>query len=133
MKLIIQIPCFNEENTLPVTLAELPKTINGVDDIEVMIIDDGSTDGTAPLARRLGVDHIVQHPTNKGLAAAFASGLDACLQQGADIIVNTDADNQYPGRYNPSLIKPILDEDADIVIANRQPGKITHFSFTKKI
>lgn len=133
MKLIIQIPCFNEEATLPVTLAELPRQIDGVDQIEVLVIDDGSTDRTVEVARSLGVAHIVHHHTNQGLAAAFKNGLEACLQLGADIIVNTDADNQYPGQYIPHLIQPILEGRADMVIGDRRPDQIEHFSPTKKV
>src|SRR5690606_21820928 len=108
MKLIIQIPCLNEEKTLPVTLAELPREVEGVDKVEWLIIDDGSTDRTVEVARQHGVDYVVRHGINRGLATAFSSGLNACLQLGADIIVNTDADNQYPGRFIPDLIRPIL-------------------------
>lgn len=132
MKLIIQIPCFNEEATLPETLAALPDEIEGVDEIEVLVVDDGSSDRTAQVARELGVQHIVSHPTNLGLAAAFKSGLDACLQLGAEIIVNTDADNQYPGGAIPALVRPVLEGKADMVIGDRQPERIEHFSRTKK-
>ncbi|RMG75950.1 MAG: glycosyltransferase family 2 protein [Chloroflexi bacterium] len=132
MKLIIQIPCLNEEHTLPLTLAELPRDIEGIDTIEYLIIDDGSTDNTIAVAREHGVQHIVRHTVNKGLAAAFQSGLNACLQLGADIIVNTDADNQYPGQYIADLVKPILEKRADIVIADRQTDTIEHFSPIKK-
>ena len=133
MKLVIQIPCLNEQDTLPVTLAELPRHLDGVDVIEWLIIDDGSTDRTVEVARALGVDYVVRHSVNKGLAAAFRSGLDAALQLGADIIVNTDADNQYPARYISDLIAPILRREADIVIGDRQTGKIEHFSPTKRL
>lgn len=133
MKLIIQIPCLNEEATLPGTLAELPRSIDGVDSVEWLVIDDGSTDRTAEVARACGVDHIVTHTTNKGLAVAFQTGLDACLQAGADIIVNTDADNQYPGRFVPALVRPILEHSADMVIGNRQTDSIPHFSRTKRL
>lgn len=133
MKLIIQIPCLNEENTLPVTFADLPRQIPGIDVIEVMIIDDGSTDGTVAVARQLGINHIVHHTSNKGLAAAFKSGLDACLQLGADIIVNTDADNQYPGASIADLVAPIVDGHADMVIGDRQIQTIAHFSRSKKL
>ena len=133
MKLIIQIPCFNEELTLPQTLADLPREIPGIDCIEWLVIDDGSTDRTVEVARALGVDHIVRHAGNKGLAMAFQTGLDACLKLGADIIVNTDADNQYPGWEIPRLIEPILQGKADMVIADRQVRSINHFSPTKKI
>lgn len=132
MKLIIQIPCYNEEVFLPITLSELPRKIDGVDEIEWLIIDDGSQDNTIEVARKAGVDHIVRHTTNKGLAAAFQTGLNASLERGADIIVNTDADNQYPAQYIPDLIRPILMSKADIVIADRQVEKIQHFSRRKK-
>lgn len=132
MKLIIQIPCLNEEKTLPVTLAELPREIKGVDKIEWLIIDDGSTDRTVEVARQHGVDYVVRHGINRGLATAFSSGLNACLQLGADIIVNTDADNQYPGHFIPDLIQPILDGKAEMVIGDRQTSTIEHFSPTKR-
>ena len=106
MKLIVQIPCLDEEDTLPITLAEIPRHVPGVEQVEILVVDDGSTDRTVQVARELGVDHIVRHHRNKGLAAAFQSGLTACLELGADVIVNTDADNQYPGRYIPALITP---------------------------
>ncbi len=132
MKLIIQIPCLNEEKTLPTTLRELPRKIDGVDEIEVLIIDDGSTDNTVKVAREHGVKHIVKFTNNKGLAEAFNAGLDACLKLGADIIVNTDGDNQYRGEDIEKLIKPILDGEADYVIGDRQVNGIPHFSFAKK-
>ena len=115
-KLIIQIPCFNEAATLPETLAALPREIPGIDQIEILIIDDGSTDGTVEVARAEAVHHIVRLPRNMGLAAAFSAGLDNCLWQGADIIVNTDADNQYEARDIPRLIAPIVAGKAEIVI-----------------
>ena len=132
MKVIIQIPCFNEEGTLPQTLADLPKAIAGADAVEVLVIDDGSTDRTIEVAREHGVDHVVRHTHNKGLAQAFRTGLDACLRLGADIIVNTDADNQYPGADVPRLVAPILEGRADIVIGDRQTDSIEHFSFVKR-
>ena len=132
MKLIVQIPCFNEEATLPQTLADIPRQIEGVDEVEILIVDDGSTDRTVPLALQLGVDHIVRHTNNKGLARAFRSGIEACLTLGADIIVNTDGDNQYAGKDIPKLIRPILESSADIVIGDRQTGHMPHFSATKK-
>jgi glycosyltransferase involved in cell wall biosynthesis len=132
LKLIIQIPCYNEERSLGATLRALPRQISGVDVIEWLIVDDGSSDGTAEVARELGVDHIVRHTTNQGLARAFATGLDACLRLGADIIVNTDADNQYDARDIASLIGPILRGDADMVVGDRQTDAIAHFSRTKK-
>src|SRR3954451_18486194 len=109
MKLIIQIPCFNEEETLPLTLADLPREVEGFDTVEWLVIDDGSVDRTVEVARAHGVDHIVRLTNNKGLAAGFQAGLDACLKLGADVIVNTDADNQYDASYIPSLVKPILE------------------------
>lgn len=133
MKLIIQIPCLNEEETLPTTLAELPRKIDGIDEISWLVIDDGSTDRTVEVARRHGVDYLVSHNTNRGLAAAFRSGVNACLQLDADIIVNTDADNQYPGRYIPALVQPILAGTAAMVIGDRQTNTIAHFSPRKKV
>ncbi len=132
MKLIIQIPCYNEEKTLPQTLADLPKSLKGVDEIDLLIIDDGSTDDTVRVARELGVQHIVSFPQNKGLAMGFNAGMDASLKLGADIIVNTDADNQYSGDDIQALIQPILDKNAEIVIGDRQTDQIAHFSWTKK-
>jgi glycosyltransferase involved in cell wall biosynthesis len=131
-KLIIQIPCYNEEETLPVTIKDLPRSIEGIDIIETLIIDDGSTDKTVEVAKETGVDHIVRNICNKGLARTFLAGLDASLRLGADIIVNTDGDNQYMGQDIPKLIAPILKGEADIVIGDRQADKIPHFSFTKK-
>jgi len=133
MKLIIQIPCLNEEKFLPVTLSELPREIDGIDTVEWLIIDDGSTDKTVSIAKKYGVDHIVKHNKNKGLAAAFKTGIETCINLGADIIVNTDADNQYPGKFILDLINPIKNGNADIVIGNRETSKIKHFSLTKKI
>lgn len=132
MKLIIQIPCLNERETLPGTIADLPRHIDGIDEIEVLVIDDGSTDRTAERAAELGVHHIVRFPQNRGLAAAFMAGLDAALRLGADIIVNTDADNQYRGSDIALLVKPILDGKADLVIGDRQTHLIAHFSPLKK-
>lgn len=133
MKLIIQIPCLNEAETLPATLAELPRALPGINQVEWLIIDDGSTDRTAQVAREHGVDHVVTHHVNKGLAAAFQSGINAALALGADVIVNTDADNQYPGRYIGDLVAPILRGEADMVIGDRQTGSIAHFSPVKKL
>ncbi len=132
MKLIIQIPCYNEAETLPETLLALPREIAGVDTVEYLVIDDGSRDGTSEVARRWGVHHIVRHRTNRGLAAAYQSGIDAALTAGADIIVNTDADNQYDGRDIPALIAPILDGRADIVIGDRQVRTNRHFGWGKQ-
>ena len=133
MKLIIQIPCLNEEETLPETIAHLPEEIQGVDEIEVLIIDDGSTDRTSEVALGLGVDHVVKHTENLGLATAFQTGLNASIEAGADIIVNTDADNQYPGESIRDLIRPVLDGDTDMVIGDRKPSEIEHFSLPKKL
>jgi glycosyltransferase involved in cell wall biosynthesis len=132
MKLIVQIPCFNEEGTLPETLADLPREISGVDEVEWLVIDDGSSDRTVEVARAGGVSHIVRLTNNKGLAAAFQAGLDACLKLGADIIVNTDADNQYKGADVPKLVAPILAGEADMVIGDRETDQIEHFSPLKK-
>jgi glycosyltransferase involved in cell wall biosynthesis len=133
VKLIIQIPCFNEEATLPETLADLPAAIDGVDQIETLVIDDGSSDETSTVARDLGVDHVIRLPVNRGLAYAFASGLEACLNAGADIIVNTDGDHQYQGSGIPSLVAPIVSGDADMVVGDRQVDTIPHFSRLKKV
>ena len=128
MKLIIQIPCLNEEHTLPKTLEDLPKKIDGIDSIEILIIDDGSTDKTVEVAKNLGVHHVLQFTNNKGLAKAFISGINQSLKLGADIIVNTDADNQYFGGDIVKLIQPILKKDSDIVVGDRQVETIRHFS-----
>ena len=133
MKLIIQIPCFNEEASLPVTLAQLPRALAGIDVVEWLVIDDGSTDRTVEVARALGVDHIVSLTKNFGLAKAFMAGVRACLKNGADIIVNTDADNQYHADDIPNLIAPILEGRAQIVIGSRSIDSISHFSQTKKL
>lgn len=132
MKLIIQIPCFNEAATLPATLADLPRRVPGFDDVEWLVVDDGSTDETRRVARDHGVDHVVGHTSNQGLARAFMTGLDACLQQGADVIVNTDADNQYKADGIPALVAPVLDGTADIVVGERPIRIIRHFSPVKK-
>ncbi len=132
MKLIVQIPCLNEEATLPATIADLPRQVEGIDEIELLVIDDGSTDRTVEVARENGVDHIVRLTNNKGLAAGFQAGLDACLKLGADIVVNTDADNQYRGADIPKLVAPILAGEADMVVGDRQTSQIEHFSRAKK-
>jgi glycosyltransferase involved in cell wall biosynthesis len=128
MKLIIQIPCLNEELTLPITLGELPREVAGFDAVEWLVIDDGSTDRTIEVARAHGVDHIVRLTNNKGLAAGFQAGLDACLKLGADVIVNTDADNQYDAGAIPRLVAPILAGTADMVVGDREVQNIEHFS-----
>ncbi len=133
MKVIIQIPCLNEEESLPIALRDLPREIPGVDEVEILVIDDGSTDRTAQVARDNGVHYIVGYPNNKGLARAFMLGIEACLERGADIIVNTDADNQYNGADIPALIAPILSHRADVVIGARPIGTVAHFSLVKKI
>jgi glycosyltransferase involved in cell wall biosynthesis len=132
MKLIIQIPCFNEEHTLPGTLADLPREAPGMAEVEWLVIDDGSTDRTVEVAREHGVDHVVRLTNNRGLAAAFQAGLDACLKLGADVIVNTDADNQYHGGDVARLVEPIVAGRADMVIGDRQTDEIEHFSPLKK-
>lgn len=132
MKLIIQIPCLNEAETLAVALADLPREVEGFDTVEWLIIDDGSTDNTAEIARANGVDHVVRHPVNRGLAVGFMTGIEACLQRGADVIVNTDADNQYCGADVPALTAPILAQQADIVIGARPIEQTEHFSWIKK-
>jgi glycosyltransferase involved in cell wall biosynthesis len=132
MKLIIQIPCLNEEETLPQTIADLPREIPGIDEIEVLVIDDGSTDRTVEVARKCGVQHIVRLTKNRGLAAGFQAGLDACLKLGADVVVNTDADNQYKGADVAKLVAPIVGGEADMVVGDRRVGGIEHFSGNKK-
>ncbi|MEX1029313.1 MAG: glycosyltransferase family 2 protein [Paenibacillaceae bacterium] len=133
MKLIIQIPCLNEEETLPITIRDLPKVIPGIDEIELLIIDDGSTDRTVDVAKKLGVHHIISFSKNRGLAEAFKAGIDACLKLGADIIVNTDADNQYKGSDIPKLVLPIFNGEYDMIVGDRQTDTITHFSPIKKL
>lgn len=132
MKLIIQVPCLNEAGTLAIALGELPRSVEGFDKVEWLVIDDGSTDETAALARELGVDHVIRHPVNRGLAAAYMTGLDACLRLDADVIVNTDADNQYQAADIPKLTAPILSGQADMVIGARPILETEHFSWVKK-
>ena len=132
MKLVIQIPCLNEEDTLAATLADIPRDIEGIDQVEILIIDDGSTDRTSEVAREHGADHIVRFAQNRGLGHAFRAGFDTALRLGADIIINTDGDNQYYGGDVPTLVVPILEGRADLVIGDRQTGDIGHFSFLKR-
>ena len=133
MKLIIQIPCYNEADSLPAALAVLPRSVPGFDRVEWLIIDDGSVDDTRAIAQANGVDHLVSHPRNLGLARAFMTGLNVCLERGADVIVNTDADNQYDARDIPALTRPILDGSAEIVVGARPITTISHFSPLKKL
>jgi len=133
MKLIIQIPCYNEAESLPETLVALPRQIDGIDSIEILVIDDGSKDNTSDVARRFGVHHIVRHRTNRGLAAAFQSGINKALAEGADIIVNTDADNQYEGRDICKLVAPVLAGEADIVVGDRGVRDNAHFGPFKRL
>jgi glycosyltransferase involved in cell wall biosynthesis len=132
VKLIIQIPCLNEATTLPATIADLPRAVAGFDTVEILVIDDGSRDGTADIARACGADHIVRLRRNKGLAAAFMAGIDASLKQGADVIVNTDADNQYAANDIPKLVGPLLGGEADIVIGDRNIADLEHMSWRKR-
>ena len=132
MKLIVQIPCFNEEETLPLTVKNIPRQIEGIDKVEILIIDDGSTDHTVSVAKKIGVDHIVKNIKNMGLATTFFVGLNASLKLGADVIVNTDGDNQYQGQDIPKLIAPILKGEADMVIGDRNTDKLRHFSGSKR-
>ena len=133
MKLIVQIPCYNEEHTLPATVADIPRSIPGIDKVEVLIIDDGSSDRTIEVAREIGVDHIIRNKRNLGLARTFRKGLDACIALGADIIVNTDGDNQYCGADIAKLVQPIVEGKVDVVVGDRQTGNIEHFSSSKKL
>jgi glycosyltransferase involved in cell wall biosynthesis len=132
MKLVIQIPCFNEAASLPVSVGALPRSVPGCDRVEWLVIDDGSSDDTAEVAGQLGVDHIIRHPTNRGLAAAFMTGLDAAVARGADIIVNTDADNQYDARDIETLVRPIIEGRAEFVIGARPIDATLHFSWLKR-
>jgi len=132
MKLLIQIPCYNEEATLADTLNALPKSIPGIDQVEILVIDDGSTDKTAKVAEEWGVDHLIRLPVNTKLAGAFTTGLEECLRQGANIIVNTDGDNQYRGEDIPDLVAPILAGRAEIVVGDRGVSSLKNFSFTKR-
>jgi glycosyltransferase involved in cell wall biosynthesis len=132
IKLVIQIPCFNEEETLPATIADLPREVPGADVVEWLVIDDGSSDRTAEVARELGVHHVVRHHRNRGLAAAFLTGLDAALTAGADVVVNTDADNQYDASCIPDLVRPVIEDGIDIVVGERPIESIEHFSPMKK-
>ncbi len=132
MKLIVQIPCHNEARTIARTISDVPRRIPGVDAVEVLVVDDGSSDGTSGAAREAGADHVIRHTCNKGLAEAFRTGIDACLNAGADIIVNTDGDNQYAGHCIPMLVQPILDGEADMVIGDRQVQHSPHYSRLKK-
>jgi glycosyltransferase involved in cell wall biosynthesis len=132
MKLVIQIPCYNEADSLPYTIANLPREVPGCDVVEWLVIDDGSADETAAVAERLGVDRVVRHPVNRGLAAAFMTGLETALAAGADIIVNTDADNQYDARDIETLVRPIIEHRAEMVIGARPIVDTDHFSWIKK-
>ena len=132
MKLIIQIPCYNEEKTIAKVIKEIPKKIDGINTIETMIIDDGSSDDTIQIAKKHKVHHIIQHRGNKWLWCAFKTGIETSLHIWADIVVNTDGDNQYPGKYISQLVKPIIEDQADIVIGDRQTRNVAHFSFIKK-
>jgi glycosyltransferase involved in cell wall biosynthesis len=133
VKLIIQIPCYNEEQTLPAVVADLPRSLPGIEAIEYLVIDDGSTDRTVEIARQLGVHHVLSLGSNRGLATAFLAGVRRCVELGADIIVNTDGDNQYRGECIPALVQPILEGRADFVVGSRPIETIEHFSWTKKL
>ena len=133
MKLIVQIPCFNEEATLPETVRDIPTHIDGIDHIEILVIDDGSRDRTSEVAREIGVHHVLRNKRNLGLARSFRVGLDRCIALGADIVVNTDADNQYCGADIEKLVRPIVDGRVDVVVGDRQTSTIEHFSFRKKL
>lgn len=131
MKLVINIPCYNEEKTLPLVLNEIPENIDGFDEVEVQVVDDGSTDRTADVAREHGCT-VIEHKRNRGLGMAFKTGVMHALEKGCDVFVNTDADNQYPSKYIPKLTKPVVEGESDLVIGNRQPWKVPHFSRIKK-
>lgn len=133
MKLIVQIPCLNEAETLPLVLETIPKKIKGIDEIEILVIDDGSKDDTVAVAKKLGVKHFVHHTRNMGLGLSFHDGVARALELGADIVVNTDGDNQYPQESIAELVQPIINGEADIVVADRQIGQIAHFSGFKKL
>ena len=133
MKLVVQIPCLNEEQTLGDVLSTIPKKIPGFDSVEIVVIDDGSTDNTIEVAKKHGVSTIIRHRSTRGLAEAFRSGVDYALTHGADVLVNTDGDNQYPQSSIPDLVAPIAEGRADIVIGDRQTDKIAHFSWGKKL
>ena len=132
MKLIVQIPCFDEEQTLPAVIRDIPRQVPGIDQVEILVIDDGSNDLTSEVARECGADHVIRFPHNRGLGQAFKAGFDACLRLGADIIVNTDGDNQYYGGDIGKLVAPILGGRADMVIGDRQTQAIAHFSALKR-
>jgi len=132
MKLIVQIPCYNEAETLPPVVESIPREIEGVDEVEILVIDDGSEDGTGDVARACGVEHVVRHVTNRGLAAAFMTGLDACVSRGADLIVNMDGDGQYPGHEIPRLLAPLLEERCEFVVGERRIEEIASFSPVKQ-
>lgn len=132
MKLFVQIPCLNEEKTLPEVIRDIPRAIPGIDEVKVLVVDDGSSDGTAVVAYEAGADHVIRLPFTQGLAKAFSQGIAACLELGADVIVNTDGDHQYRGEDIAKLVEPIIDGSADIVIGNRKVDKVEHFSTIKK-
>lgn len=132
MKLIVQIPCLNEEKSLESVLNDIPKKIKGIDKIEIQIIDDGSSDNTVKIAKKFGVDRIISHKSTRGLGVSFNDGIEAALKAGVDILVNTDGDNQYPGKYIEDLVKPVVENKADMVIADRKTSSVKHFSKSKK-
>ena len=132
MRVFVQVPCLNEEETLPLVLESIPRSIPGVDELEILIIDDGSTDRTVEVAKEMGVKHFVRHSRNMGLARSFSDGVNYALAHGADVVVNTDGDNQYPQGSIPELLQPLLDNEADIAIGDRQTAKIAHFSWFKR-